>query len=66
MRKQRSVPWLVVLLLGLWLGGCTVLPAGRELPEERSATLPETQALHRLGLVAMIAGNRNSTRRSEG
>ena len=44
MGKPRSVPWVVVLLLGFWLGGCAVLPAGPEPLETRPATLPETRA----------------------
>lgn len=44
MGKQRSVPWLVVLLLAFWLGGSSVLPAGPEPLEEHRAALPETRA----------------------
>lgn len=44
MGKQRSLPWLVVLLLGLWLGGCSVLPAGPETLEARPDALTENRA----------------------
>ena len=44
MGKQRSVQWLVVLLLGFWLGGCSEPPAVPEPLEERPAALPETRA----------------------
>ena len=43
MQKQRSVPWVVVLL-GFWLGRCSALPAGPETREERSAALTDTRA----------------------
>ena len=44
MGMQRSVPWVVVLLLGFWLGGCSVLPAGPETVVQAPGTLPETRA----------------------
>ena len=44
MGKQRSVAGLVSLLLGFWLGGCSVLPAGPEALAERAAALQETRA----------------------
>jgi len=44
MGEPRSVPWLVMLLLAFWVGGCSVLPAGPEAPAERPDALAETRA----------------------
>ena len=44
MGKQRSVPWLLVLLLGFWLSGCSVLPAGPETLETHPTASPDTRA----------------------